>query len=305
MVQDIIVAVNGTGLDTLDTSTDVVNTDDPMNIFTALTTFFFAFGASVIFAESNAEMRNRNRFPMAVAVGYGVAFVLYLVLSCLSYAVYGRSLLTTGSIINSLPQNWATKAMAAMFLVHLLSAFLVLLNPVFRVIEATTKSDEHRLALLWRAIQRTILIAVCYFIAIAIPFFGSIMSLLGATTITGSSFILPCVFYLSVYPSWRKGGKNSAQDDSARGSTDSNNADNSNVEMKANGSSTDTSAASKTTGNDFSAQEEGLVRREHHIPKWEVAVCFTIIAVTGTLGAIGTYQAISDIVKNASTYHFF
>lgn len=296
VVQTIMEAKDGTGLAGLETTTEIINTDNPMNIITAINTFIFSFGASVIFAESNIEMKNRNKFPLAVGLAYGVALSLYMSLSAICYAVYGRSLLTApgGSIIGALPNNWATKMMAAMFLVHLLSAFLVLLNPVFRAIENATGSDNRKPMMVWRMVQRCLMIGICYFVAIAIPFFGQIMSLMGATTITLSSFVCPCWFYLAVY--WKRGS--TPHDDSA---VDVNA---SHVTSSINMSTLNATADGK---GDFSADESqyGGVRKTRHVPKWEVILCFIIVIVTLALGAVGTYQSINSIVQSASTLSFF
>lgn len=297
MVQTIMEASSGTGLVGLETTTEIINTDNPMNIITAINTFIFSFGASVIFAESNMEMKNRNKFPLAVGMAYGVALVLYMSLSALCYAVYGRSLLTApgGSIIGVLPNNWATKMMAAMFLIHLLSAFLVLLNPVFRAIENATGSDNRSPKMVWRMSQRILLIGVCYFVAIAIPFFGQIMSLMGATTITLSSFVCPCWFYLAVY--WKRG---STQDDSAVDVNASHVM--SSINMSSIGASESEKADSTHLGQE---SMYGGVRKLRHVPQWEVILCFVIVIITLALGAVGTYQSIKSIVQSASTLSFF
>jgi hypothetical protein len=55
----------------------------------------------------------------------------------------------------------------------------VLLNPVFRFFEGLFKADDRSGALVWRCGIRVVIIGVCYFIAIAIPFFGAILNLMG------------------------------------------------------------------------------------------------------------------------------
>lgn len=299
----------------LDTSTEVINTDDPLNIITAINTFIFSFGASVIFAESNVEMRNRTRFPMAVTAAYGFALVVYMIISCVSYGVYGRSLLTApgGSIIGMLPDNWATKMMAVMFLIHLLSAFLVLLNPVFRAVETATGSDNHRLHLLFRAVQRLLIIGFCYFVAIAIPFFGQIMSLMGATTITLASFICPAWFYLAMF--WRK--KQTTDDTSSTGVQESSATVNTSRlsgpdlfksdDVKKNNTETEVklSMADDNASTVSGACKYGARVNEYTIPTWEVVALFVIIIATAILGVFGTYQSIKSIVQSASTLSFF
>jgi hypothetical protein len=59
----------------------------------------------------------------------------------------------------------------------------VLLNPVFRFFEGLAKADERSGALVWRCTIRVIVIGVCYFVAIAIPFFGAILNLMGMNEI--------------------------------------------------------------------------------------------------------------------------
>eukprot|EP00121_Abeoforma_whisleri_P001689 Awhi_evm1s1508 len=181
----------------------------------AYVTIAFSYGGACVFPELVRVMKYPNKFKYGLGYATIVATMVYLIISCVSYGIYGQYIATKTSIVNVLPDAWPTKVISVMLLIHLLSAFLILLNPVFRELERLfriepkascetndgekQKAKTHKREYIGRFLIRTILIAICYFVAIIIPCFGDWMALIGATTITLSSFVLPCMFYISIF----------------------------------------------------------------------------------------------------------
>ena len=97
------------------------------------------------------------------------------------------------NIIGNLDDNWLKTTVLVLITGHLLTAFNIILNPVFQGAEqafnAPTKFGIKRVL-----IRGGVLLLVL-FVAQSVPNFGPILSLIGGSTISLSSFILPCVFY--------------------------------------------------------------------------------------------------------------
>eukprot|EP01134_Creolimax_fragrantissima_P003818 CFRG3818T1 len=273
VVEDIMQASNG-GINEIDTSTMLFETQHPMNLATAATTIVFSFSAHMIFPESYIQMRKKTMFSRAVVVAFSFAMVIYLTISSVSYGVYGQYINGFSNILFVLPSNWGTKMMAGFLLIHLLSAFLVILNPVYRALELKFRIDDKKRSLVWRFLLRTFIIGILWFIAIAIPFFSNVMSLLGATTVTITTFICPPWFYMALF--WPR---------------------------KINW---DEEATVKDVGKDKSSvcfTSRKSQRRE--LKRTEICLCMIIILVATFLGCLSTYQSLNNIIDNITSEKFF
>eukprot|EP01135_Chromosphaera_perkinsii_P008796 Nk52_evm1s1475 gene=Nk52_evmTU1s1475 len=178
------------------------NSSDFQTLANAFVTMVFSFGGAAVFPELMRNMKKQSRFPTAMYIAFPMMFCIYAGISVPSYFTYGDQLLTTecdGNITNLMPKNWLSKFVFAMVLIHVLSAFVVLMNPVSRALEVKFHIDNRKDELFWRIVLRSILVGIAFFIAILLPFFGDIMTLIGGTTVTGSSFVLPVWFYLRLF----------------------------------------------------------------------------------------------------------
>eukprot|EP01134_Creolimax_fragrantissima_P003828 CFRG3828T1 len=274
VVEDIIQASNG-GTYEIDNSTMLIETQYPMNLATSATTIVFAFATHVIFPESYTQMRERSAFSRAIIISFLVATVVYLTICSVSYAVYGRYLFGYSNILSVLPPDWVTKLIAGFLLIHLLTAYLVLLNPLYRELEMKLRIDDKTHSLVWMMVLRTLLTAILWFIAIAIPFFATVMALIGATTMTIACFICPTWFYMALF--WPRS-----------------------INGKEILSTTDTKENMSSVN---STSSHGSERRE--LKKREICLCILIILVSGFVGCVSTYQSLKTIIDNVASESFF
>lgn len=115
----------------------------------------------------------------------------YLPVGICCFIVFGNKI--NDNIITNLDDNWRKTVVLVLITGHLLTAFNIILNPVFQGVEqalnAPTKFSTKRVI-----VRGCVLICVL-FVAQSVPNFGPILSFIGGSTISLSSFILPCVFY--------------------------------------------------------------------------------------------------------------
>lgn len=161
------------------------------SFFVSFGTILFCFGGAVMFPTIQTDMINPGRFYKSVVLAYFIMLLFYLPVAIGGLVVFGH--LTKDNIIDNLDHNWIRTSILVLITGHLLTAYTIILNPVFQGVEhalnAPTKFGIKRVL-----IRVAILLAVL-FVAQSIPNFGPILSFIGGSTVSLSSFILPCIFY--------------------------------------------------------------------------------------------------------------
>lgn len=118
--------------------------------------------------------------------------IFYLPVAIGGYLVFGQN--TQENIIDDMDDNWIKTTIIVLITGHVLTAFTIILNPVFQaceqVINAPSKFSLKRFAV------RTAVLVLVLFIAQSIPNFGPILSFIGGSAVALTSFILPCIFYV-------------------------------------------------------------------------------------------------------------
>jgi vesicular inhibitory amino acid transporter len=115
----------------------------------------------------------------------------YLPVGIGCFIVFGNKV--KDNIINNLENNWLKTTVLVLITGHLLTAYNIILNPVFQAAEQIFNAPASFSAK--RAILRGCVLLGVLFVAQSVPNFGPILSFIGGSTISLSSFILPCVFY--------------------------------------------------------------------------------------------------------------
>lgn len=144
-----------------------------------------------MFPTIQIDMVNPSKFYKSVIIAYFVMLVFYLPVGIGGLVVFAR--LTKDNIIDNLDKNWIKTTILILITGHLLTAFTIILNPVFQGIEKAfnAPSEFGPKRFFYRG---TVLIFVL-FVAQSIPNFGPILSFIGGSTVSLTSFILPCLFY--------------------------------------------------------------------------------------------------------------
>ncbi|XP_005091906.3 amino acid transporter AVT3B [Aplysia californica] len=79
---------------------------------------------------------------------------------------------------------------------HLVCSFVICLNPVAQQLEELLKLKK---TFSWhRIVSRSLMVAFVLFVAETIPKFGTLLSLIGGSTITMMAFVCPPLFYLKL-----------------------------------------------------------------------------------------------------------
>ncbi|KAF9144442.1 hypothetical protein BGX30_012761 [Mortierella sp. GBA39] len=173
----------------------------PRNLPIALATFAFSYGGNVIFPHVEESMKNKRSWNKVILWGVLTVTVLYVLCSTTGYAVYGHAVLSP--IYLNLPGG-ATRTISTIIItLHVLLAIPLFMTTFNLQIESALKLDSRGLSTktewLYRAIIRTLSMILVATIALFFPYFGQMMSLLGALSDGMLTFVFPLVFYLKLY----------------------------------------------------------------------------------------------------------
>lgn len=174
------------------------------DFFLAFGVLLFAFGGASTFPTIQNDMIQRSEFPRSIVMAFIAILCLYLPVSIGGYLVYGEA--TNANIILSLGKT-SLATLANLFMAaHLIMAFLIVINPVAQHLEENFRVPNRFCTK--RVVLRTSMMALMVLIGETIPSFGMILSLIGGSTITLTTFILPSYFYMRLCdqhaPGWRK-----------------------------------------------------------------------------------------------------
>ncbi|PZC74732.1 hypothetical protein B5X24_HaOG207309 [Helicoverpa armigera] len=165
-----------------------------MDFFLATGTMMFAFGGASTFPTIQNDMADKTKFGKSVQYGFLAVLILYLLVAIAGYAVYGERVLPNVAL--SMSATPLTLAANILMAVHLLSAFIIIINPVCQEVEELYNVPRDSTG--WRMIVRVSIMLGILFIGESIPRFYTLLALVGATTIALLTYILPSVCYLKL-----------------------------------------------------------------------------------------------------------
>ncbi|XP_052090183.1 uncharacterized protein LOC127726769 [Mytilus californianus] len=176
---------------------------DFMKFSAAFGTLVFSVSGHPAFPTFIADMKKKTDFKWAILVGYVIVMLMYLPTTTSGYFVYGQNL--NPNIVKNMTSGPITYIIDILMTLHLIFGYIILINPVCQELEAKVGVPK---AFTWkRCIARSAIVMVVLFVAESVPHFGAILSLIGGSTTTLLSYILPCVFYLKL----AKGSNNQIQ----------------------------------------------------------------------------------------------
>jgi amino acid permease len=184
-------------------------------VFTALSVMAGVYGVAII-PEIQATLAPPVTGKMIKGIGlcYSVVVITFYPVAISGYWAFGNQ--AQGNIFDNLapsdaPQllpQWLVGIASIAIVLQLLPIGLVYVQPVFEVLE-TKMADvtQGRFSLrnvLPRLVFRSLYIAIATFFAAMLPFFGDIISLIGAFGYTPLDFVLPMLFYQIVFKPSRR-----------------------------------------------------------------------------------------------------
>uniref|UniRef100_A0A8D8V9U2 Amino acid transporter ANT1 n=1 Tax=Cacopsylla melanoneura TaxID=428564 RepID=A0A8D8V9U2_9HEMI len=164
------------------------------DFFSAFGILLFAFGGASTFPTIQNDMIQRNQFPRSISIAFTAILCLYIPVTFGGYLVYGEA--TNANIVLSLGKTSLATFANIFMATHLILAFLIVINPVAQQVEQNFNCPHH--FCLKRIIIRSCLMLGMIVLGELIPSFGKILALIGGSTVTLTTFILPSYFYMKL-----------------------------------------------------------------------------------------------------------
>lgn len=187
----------------------------------AVATFAFAWGGHNISNEIQATLPcpPSSVRPMlrSVHATFWLALACYGAVSIAGFWAFGSAV--APNILISMGGGAAPAAIRAVIaaanaavVIHVLAGYQVFLFPLIDILEGAALNRRILPDAAFRLVTRTALVAAIAFVACAVPFFSAILGILGALSITPTTFMMPCVLWLHLGPGgrgrgwWRQAG---------------------------------------------------------------------------------------------------
>lgn len=160
---------------------------------TAISLYAFCYCAHPVFPTLYTSMINPKKFSKVMFVCFLLCTISYASMAIVGYLMFGPSVLS--QITLNLPTNKTSSKVAI---------YTTLVNPIAKyslMIKPLENSIENQLPIHYKArvcnlLIRTALVISTVIVALAIPFFGYLMSLVGAFLSVTASIVLPCLCFL-------------------------------------------------------------------------------------------------------------
>ncbi|KAI9273112.1 transmembrane amino acid transporter protein-domain-containing protein [Phascolomyces articulosus] len=179
------------------------------NIPIAFSTFSFSYCGNVIFPHLEASMAEPSSWPKVLLVATFSVTMIYVLMGTLCYLSYGNQVQTP--VYNSIPEGSPAQNVAM-----LVATMHVLLAVPMYLYVFTVNVEKYSMKSLRRFLikqhpsstrigLRIAEICFCALIAMLIPYFSDVMSLIGTMAAESLTFVLPCMFWIRL--SWKDGGQ--------------------------------------------------------------------------------------------------
>jgi len=169
----------------------------PEGLLPAFSAMALAFAAHAGLPTIEASMREPKKFAKSFNLAYLMVMILYLPVAVVGYAIFGDSVVSP--ILDSLPNNWVQLASKVAITVHVLLTYPVLMTLLLTELEGSIGLRPKVFAYLpKRTGFRAILVSMTVLVAAFVPYFDTMMSLIGAVCVIMTVFIMPAAFYLKL-----------------------------------------------------------------------------------------------------------
>lgn len=170
----------------------------------ALSSIVFSFGGNPVYAHVEAGMKNPGNWNRVIIAALSTCAALYFLTAIPGYYIYGTTV--ESPVYNSIPEGGAKIASIVIITVHVLMAAPILMTSFSLDLEKlfgiSSFNHSRVMVVVLRFILRLTMLVIVAVIAAFVPFFGDILSLLGAFSNCTLILIFPIVFYLKL-TGWR------------------------------------------------------------------------------------------------------
>ncbi|KAK1414082.1 hypothetical protein QVD17_29822 [Tagetes erecta] len=169
----------------------------------AISLYAFCYSAHPVFPTLFTSMRNQRQFSKVLLLCFALCTVTYSLMAVIGYLMYGSN--AESQITLNLPtNNMSSRVAICTTIVIPIAKYALMLTPIFHDIEARFQPSHNKKT--YSFLTRTSLMISSVIVALSLPFFGSLMSLVGALLSATTSITIPCACYLKLSGIYRRIG---------------------------------------------------------------------------------------------------
>ncbi|XP_043706181.1 amino acid transporter AVT1I-like [Telopea speciosissima] len=170
---------------------------------TAVSLYAFCYCAHPVFPTLYTSMKHPHQFSKVLLLCFVVCTMSYASMAILGYLMYGSNVYSQVTL--NLPTGKLSSKIAIYTtLVNPITKYALMITPIVSAIE--NKFPCHHRNKSISLLIRSLLVISTVIVALTVPFFGSLMALVGAFLSATASIILPCLCYLKISGNYRRWG---------------------------------------------------------------------------------------------------
>ncbi|XP_047317797.1 amino acid transporter AVT1J-like [Impatiens glandulifera] len=164
-------------------------------ISTSLSLYAFCYCAHPVFPTLYSSMRDKNQFSKVLLVCFSLCTICYASMAVFGYLMFGSGV--ESQITLNLPTD-KISSMVAIYttLVNPISKYALMVTPIMNAMERRVQDLYGKKVS--RVMIRSGLVISTVGVALLVPSFGDLMTLVGAFLSSSASIVLPCLCYLKI-----------------------------------------------------------------------------------------------------------
>ncbi|RZC58351.1 hypothetical protein C5167_005645 [Papaver somniferum] len=170
---------------------------------TGVSLYTFGYCAHPVFPTLYTSMKDKRQFSKVLLLCFVLCTISYATMAVLGYLMFGENI--KSQVTLNLPTDKLSSKIAIYTtLVTPIAKYALMATPIVNAIESSSGINHNNKSI--SLLIRTIFLVSSVTVALAIPFFGYLMSLVGAFLSATASIIIPCLCYLKIMGTYRRWG---------------------------------------------------------------------------------------------------
>ncbi|KAM7511314.1 hypothetical protein LguiB_010189 [Lonicera macranthoides] len=170
---------------------------------TAVSLYAFCYSAHPLFPTLYTSMTNQSQFSKVLLICFIFCTATYVSMAVLGYFMFGSNL--QSQITLNLPtEKISSRVAICVTLVNPIAKYALMATPIVNSIENQFQCYCYKRP--FSLLVRTIVVTSSVVVALAIPFFEYLMSIVGAVLSVAASILLPCFCYLKISANYQRLG---------------------------------------------------------------------------------------------------